>query len=157
MPVPPYRPLGMNVLYYETDGDGSKAGSMSGAGPSSGWRPLPLQQLSAELGALRAKPAPSPMGGEQWDRQAFIFAEDAAEAPLPVDPATVAAAATGRGEAPAPADHTAATTTVQMAKKDVKENKHEHPNVDVLARQVYAVIRQRLAVERERTGRRDRW
>jgi len=155
----PHRPLGINVLFYEADG--AETGGMPLPGvsptPAPAWQPLPLQRLSAELAAIGARPAAPMADGQAWDRQAFIFTEDVPEPPPPLDATTVAAAASGRSEASAPAEPAMVTTTVQTAKDHVKEDKHDPPNVDMLARQVYAVIRQRLAVERERTGRRDRW
>ena len=160
--VQSYRPLGVNVLYYESapEAMSEAAGGTPGAPPA--WRPIPLQQLTGELAAVGAQPASSTTWrNEPWgEPQAFIFTEGSEDATPPLGAGDVAAALTGRSEAAAPNGQASVATTVQTAQSDhqrTQEHSDSQPSVDVLARQVYAVIRQRLAVERERTGRRERW
>lgn len=145
----PDGPSTLNVFVYEAPFDGGPGQPASGpvvrqastevSGPS-----MPVVQRQAASSASAGAPPST-----YTDQQALVFVEPDVQ-PLPLRVEEVARAVVDRQSALSRNGSTPPSVTTSEMVAPPDEHGVRPPNLDVLARQVYAMIKNRLAVERER-------
>ena len=142
-------PTPLNVLVFDVPGAESGPATVPAMRPPETARPTVRSTVTRIASGRRGSPAPAT--GTTVPMPTFVFARDNASPSLPLRQQDVARVEEGRGPVSHPSTGPSATTSVDAGSAGAEGPKP--PDLDQLARQVYAMLKQRLAVERERLGR----
>ncbi|MGH2461176.1 MAG: hypothetical protein ACRDIY_20145, partial [Chloroflexota bacterium] len=140
----------LNVLVFDVPWAGPGSAPTPAGSPRSAARPTVGATITRIEGGHRApaassaRPVPAP--------PPLVFARDDAPRELPLRRQDVARVEEGRAPGIQRATPDTTTTAASAAESATAESP-KPPDLDLLARQVYAMLKQRLAVERERLGR----